>query len=96
VLTEGMKVNSKSAKVRGLRLTVSEEALVESFLAANPIFDFTTLVRASLREFIVNPKIEITPVPQLKSNVLASKAESLNNSKILKKSKSKTARFKDA
>jgi len=56
------KTTSKSSKVRGLRLTPEEDVLVESFLASNPIFDFTTLTRAALRAFVANPRLSITPV----------------------------------
>lgn len=50
------------SKVRGIRFNKQEEALVEEFLQSNPLFDFTTLAKISILEFIKYPKITLKPV----------------------------------
>lgn len=50
------------SKIRAVRLSPEEEKLVQSFLQKNPLFDFTTLVRAALREFIRRPQVSLTAV----------------------------------
>lgn len=50
------------SKIRAIRLNPEEEKLVQSFLQKNPLFDFTTLVRAALREFIRRPQVSLTAV----------------------------------
>lgn len=85
---ETQKTPSKSSKVRGLRLTPEEDLLVESFLNANPIFDFTTLTRAALRAFVANPSLSITPVgpqtidlPNKRKNKIQKSAKASGRSK---------------
>jgi hypothetical protein len=73
------KTLSKSSKVRGLRLTPEEEVLVDSFLEANPIFDFTTLARAALRAFVSNPQLVINPVSPRAIELPKSKTKGINN-----------------
>lgn len=50
------------SKIRAIRLNPEEEKLVQSFLQKNPLFDFTTLVRAALREFIRRPQVSLTAI----------------------------------
>jgi hypothetical protein len=50
------------SKIRAVRLSPEEEKLVQSFLQKNPLFDFTTLVRAALREFMRRPQMNLTAV----------------------------------
>ena len=52
------------SKIRAIRLNPEEEKLVQSFLQKNPLFDFTTLVRASLREFMRNPQVRLTALDE--------------------------------
>jgi len=47
---------------KAVRLSDEDEKLTNEFLEANPIFDFSTLVRVAIRNFIKNPQIEITPI----------------------------------
>lgn len=50
------------SKVRGIRFTESEERLVDEFLKSNSFFDFTTLAKIAILEFIKKPQINFTPV----------------------------------
>jgi hypothetical protein len=50
------------AKVRGVRFTAQEEALIEEFIRKNPFFDFSTLAKIAILEFIKNPELNFTPV----------------------------------
>lgn len=50
------------AKVRGVRFTEAEEKLIEEFLKKNPFFDFSTLAKISINEFIKKPSISFTPI----------------------------------
>lgn len=52
------------AKVRGVRFTEQEETLIEEFLRKNPFFDFSTLSKVAILEFIKKPSINFTPVGQ--------------------------------
>ncbi|MBX3018776.1 MAG: hypothetical protein KF767_12865 [Bdellovibrionaceae bacterium] len=50
------------SKVRGIRFNAKEDALVEEFLASNPLIDFTTLAKISILEFIKKPQINLHAV----------------------------------
>lgn len=50
------------AKVRGVRFTEKEEVLIEEFLRKNPFFDFSTLAKVAILEFIKKPELNFTPV----------------------------------
>jgi hypothetical protein len=50
------------AKVRGVRFTALEEKLIEEFLSKNSFFDFSTLSKVAILEFIKKPAIQFTPV----------------------------------
>ena len=50
------------ARVRGVRFTVQEEALIEEFLKKNPFFDFSTLAKVAILEFVRKPNINFTAV----------------------------------
>lgn len=52
---------------KGVRLSKEEAKMVDDFLRKNPFFDFSTLVRASLRQFLENPNINIVPVTTSRS-----------------------------
>jgi hypothetical protein len=47
---------------RTVRFKPDEIKLVEKFLSANPLFDFSTLTRTAVLNFIRNPQITVTPV----------------------------------
>jgi hypothetical protein len=47
---------------RTVRFKELEIELIEEFLSKNPFFDFSSLTRIALVEFIKNPSIQITPV----------------------------------
>ncbi len=55
------------AKVRGVRFTEGEEKLIEEFLNKNSFFDFSTLAKVSIIEFIKKPSINFTPVKSSKT-----------------------------
>jgi len=50
------------SKVRAVRLSPFEEKQVQEFLESNPFFDFSSLARVAVIEFIKNPTIQITPI----------------------------------
>jgi hypothetical protein len=52
------------AKVRGVRFTEHEEKLIEEFLHKNNFFDFSTLAKVAILDFVKKPKLEFTPVGQ--------------------------------
>jgi hypothetical protein len=65
--TDGaMKDNGHQSKVRGIRFTKSEDDLIESFLQKNPFFDFSTIARIAITEFIRNPKLNFVNIPHAK------------------------------
>ena len=53
------------AKVRGVRFTEQEEAMIEEFLRKNSFFDFSTLAKVAILEFIKKPELNFTPVTQI-------------------------------
>jgi hypothetical protein len=52
------------AKVRGVRFSSKEDALIEEFLRLNPMLDFSTLAKVSILEFIKKPLINLQAVGQ--------------------------------
>lgn len=57
-------------KVRGVRFTEKEEEIIEEFLLKNPFFDFSTLAKVAILEFIKKPELNFTPVsPKQKREV---------------------------
>ncbi len=50
------------AKVRGVRFSEAEEEMIEEFLRKNPFFDFSTLAKISILDFIRKPEINLTPI----------------------------------
>ncbi len=44
---------------RALRLSAKDVKDIDRFLAENPIFDFSTLARVAIRQFIESPNIKI-------------------------------------
>lgn len=50
------------SKTRTLRLSETEDRLVEEFLKRNKFFDFSSLTRIALMSFIEKPDLTITPV----------------------------------
>ncbi len=50
------------SKVRGVRFSLDEEALIEEFLLKNPMMDFSMLAKVAILKFIKHPEINLTPV----------------------------------
>ena len=50
------------SKTRAIRFPKEEERQIEEFLEQNPFFDFSTLARMAILDFIKNPKITIKAV----------------------------------
>jgi hypothetical protein len=50
------------SKSRAIRIPDNEDRQIEEFLKGNPFFDFSTLARMAILEFIKNPKITVRPV----------------------------------
>ena len=48
--------------VRTVRFNKDELERIEKFLAQNPVFDFSRLVRHALDQFLENPAMTIQPV----------------------------------
>ena len=51
---------------RTVRFRKEEIRTIEEFLFKNPFFDFSTLTRLAISEFIKNPRIQVLPVRQKK------------------------------
>jgi hypothetical protein len=47
---------------KAFRLNERDNALIETFLKKNPIFDLSTLIRTALLSFIENPNLELKRV----------------------------------
>jgi len=47
---------------KALRLSKQEEQLINEFLEKNPMFDFSTLARVAILNFIERPEIKLTPI----------------------------------
>ena len=54
------------SKTRAIRFSDEEERLIKAFLKANPYFDFSTLARTSIHQFIMNPKLVLNPIKSTK------------------------------
>jgi hypothetical protein len=50
------------SKVRGVRFSAEEELLIEQFLKINPVFDFSTLAKLAILEFVRKPHLHLKPV----------------------------------
>ena len=50
------------AKTRAIRFSTQEDKLIEEFLKQNPFFDFSSLTRTAILQFIEQPNIKIKPV----------------------------------
>ena len=46
---------------RAVRFSEQENKAIKEFLAQNPYFDFSTIARMAILNFIENPQIELTP-----------------------------------
>ena len=49
---------------RTVRFKTKEAQLIDEFLAHNPVFDFSTLTRVAVLNFIKSPTLEIRPVSE--------------------------------
>ncbi len=49
-------------KTKAIRISKNEEALIQRFLEDNPFFDFSSLARTAILNFIEQPNIKIKPV----------------------------------
>lgn len=50
------------AKVRGIRFTEQEDAVIEEFLRNNSFLDFTTVAKIAILKFIKSPSIDLNAV----------------------------------
>lgn len=50
------------SRPRAIRFSKEEEKLIEEFLKRNPFFDFSTLGKTAILNFIKNPTVSIIPV----------------------------------
>jgi hypothetical protein len=50
------------SKTRAIRFSDTEEKLIEEFLQINPFFDFSSLARAAISQFMSNPKVSVQAV----------------------------------
>ena len=58
-----------SKKTKAIRFSESEEKLINEFLKKNPLFDFSTLARTSILQFMERPELIITPVSRTPKKV---------------------------
>jgi len=56
---------------RTVRFKAIEIKLIDEFISKNPLFDFSSLTRLAVLEFIENPKLHITPVDPRKSRPIS-------------------------
>jgi len=54
------------SKVRAVRLPPAEDKQIQEFLRRNPFFDFSTMTRLALMQFIENPELTLKPVKKEK------------------------------
>lgn len=52
---------------KAVRFTKEEEEKINLFLSENKFFDFSTLARIAISQFIENPKLEIKPIKNEKA-----------------------------
>ena len=57
-------MKTAASKTRAIRLSENEEKMIQEFLRKNPFFDFSSLARTAIVQFIQNPSLEIRPVKQ--------------------------------
>ena len=50
------------SKVRGVRFSGKDEALIEEFLRKNPLLDFSMLAKIAILDFIKKPQMTLMPV----------------------------------
>jgi hypothetical protein len=51
-------------KTRAIRISTQEDQLIEEFLKKNPVFDFSTLARTAIIQFIQEPNLKLNSVSQ--------------------------------
>lgn len=52
------------SRVRGVRFTDQEEALIDDFLKNNPMLDFSMMVKLAVFDFIKNPRLKLNAIKQ--------------------------------
>ena len=50
------------SKTRAIRFSGQDERQIEEFLEMNPVFDFSSMARIAILEFIKNPKLALRPI----------------------------------
>lgn len=55
-------LREKMSRPRAIRFSEEEEKLIEEFLAKNPFFDFTSLGKVAILNFIRKPTVTIQPI----------------------------------
>jgi hypothetical protein len=53
---------------RTVRFKKSELERIERFLKVNPLFDFSSLVRHAVEQFMLNPSVSIKALPKEKNS----------------------------
>jgi len=48
-----------TSSTRTVRFKTEEDQKIERFLAGNPLFDFSTLARIAIMQFLENPSVKI-------------------------------------
>jgi hypothetical protein len=59
---------------RTVRFKLEEMKLIEEFLRENPFFDFSSLTRTAIMQFVKNPKLVVRPVTEVKTSKDATKS----------------------
>lgn len=57
-----------SKKIRTVRFTEEDIKFIEAFLKKNYFFDFSTLARVAIRNFIENPHLQIESISKINKN----------------------------
>ena len=53
---------------KAIRFSDKEDKAIKEFIKNNPYFDFSTIARMAILNFIENPKIELKPTKLEKDN----------------------------
>ncbi len=54
-----LKTSTTSSATRTIRFSEADVRDIDLFLSENPFFDFSTLARIAIREFMLNPQLQI-------------------------------------
>jgi hypothetical protein len=56
------------SKTRAIRFSTKEDQQIDAFLKANPIFDFSTLAKTAIMQFLAKPQITLKAVKSVRKS----------------------------